>query len=348
MDKREQLLETFHKEMIGKIVLAGCADVDNIAVPNLCRLLINCIGHYDYDFQQLNFPFVLFCTAPDATGVQILAHDALTGFVKSHAKASSNVFEIDYEGRFKRQVNKYIGDQPESQAFSKKNVGITFVIFGRGIDLYIDGIYVDNIPNASIHYRGFGFSGTELHIDEWKKILARYEKEIKAQKRFDYWASPKSQRLLKNRPEPLFQKDLAKFIEIQTKGCIVDREASVGDDRSDIKVTTVPGQDVYYFELKCLGRSEPNTDLTDDHANAGLHQTHVYVTRDERSVMGVLVVFDGREDGKSIRWLPKITSKLDGKVWMPPIQIILDHESASVAGKRIVQEAKKEAKGKGL
>lgn len=340
--ERDKILRSIGNEMIGRINRRG-RDVDVIGVPGLCRAILNCIGSIDYDFESIDIPFAFKISIVDySSSESILTPSTLPEFIRKNCNASTNVIEIDYSGRFFKMNSEYFDSKIAAVEFSEKNNDFIFFIYGRQIEVIVNGIAVDHVANASSFRINHPLTGFELNIDEWEKILINYEQQLKSQKRFFYWATPKTEMKLLDSPEKHFRKDLAKFIEENTFGCFVDEEAynDNGDNRVDIRTITALELKVYYFELKCLGQCISGTSYGNDHAHQGLVQTNTYVADDENSVLGVLVIFDGRRNKTVLTWPDKIKKILSSKVHFPPKEIKLETESASSNAKKIVKSIK--------
>jgi len=337
--ERDNIIHILHKSMTMK-VLERSDDVDIIETPHLCRKLVSCIGHIDYDFQSINHPFVFkISIVPSSVKTFVLDAASLAQFLRDNCTPNSNIVEIDYFGHFISLGSEYVSSLTEANRYSEKNSDFIFYVYGRQIHVIINGVGVDYVPNASS--RQPIALGTEFHIDEWIKLIERYKIELKAQKRLSYWATPKPQMKLMDSPEALFRKDLANFIEQHTIGCIVDQEAFSGDDRTDIRVITREERGIYFFELKCLGVCKSGTTYGDDHAHEALVQINIYIKKEPTSVSGIVVIFDGRQKKTTIQWPKEIVAQLDDKVQRPPTEIHLETESASTTAKKTVASLKK-------
>ncbi len=338
MTERERILALSNKEMSIKICKRS-AEIDVLSVPALCRKLLNSIGGIAFDFEKVGFPFAFKISKATGTNF-VLDPTTLADFLTGNCSLSNNLIEIDYQGNLIAVHNESFLDYTHAVEHSEQGKSLMFFISGRQIHAIVCGICVDYVPNASVYKPSTAVNGTELHIDEWVKILSRYETEIKGQKRFFYWAPPKDKGLLMDSPEKLFRKDFAKFIEENTIGCWVDEEAynDSTENRVDVRTITQLDQNVYYFELKCLGTCVGGTPYKEDHAIEGLHQINTYVVNDPKSVVGVLVVFDARNGDSDIKWPEKIIKALDPRVSRPPRHVKLDPTSASNAAKKAVKK----------
>jgi hypothetical protein len=324
-----------------KICRRGSDDIDVIEVPFLCRRLIECLGAVDYDFENVTHPVHLRVERGSGSTSESI-FDSLQDFLNYYCNDLSNLIVINYKGHFIKTENEYFESHAEVSEHSADNGGLSFFIKNRSIHTIVAGVCVDFVPNASVYKPACSLRGDELNIDEWKKLLAKFEEEIKGQKLFFYWAAPKSRGLLVDSPEKIFRKHLANYLQTNTANCIVDEEAynDRGTDRTDVRVITALQQDVYYFELKCLGKCESGTKYEENHAHEGLVQTSVYVDNDRKSILGVLVVFDGRSEINPIIWPNEIVSKLSSKVAFPPAVMLLEKDSASTKAKAGVKRIK--------
>lgn len=343
MTERAKIIKLLLDSMRMRIARRATDDIDILGIPDICGEVLNCIGSIEYEHETLSGPFAVKVVSKSAASSDsIFIPATLADFISTHTNDVSNVIVVNYQGHFIGTEKKVLLTAGDVSEYSESN-GLVFFVSARQISAVVSGRTVDHIPNASSYKPTLTVRGDEMAIDEWKKILKKYEMEIKGQKRFFYWATPKTKGLLLDAPEKLFRKDLAKFIEENTLDCGVDEEAynDNSTDRVDIRVTTSLDNNVYYFELKCLGECESGTVNAEDHAQSGLVQVNIYVINDPKSKEGILVVFDGRAMQADIKWPDAIVKKLDKRVKLPPTVMRLDRHSASEKSKAEIKELKK-------
>ncbi len=122
---------------------------------------------------------------------------------------------------------------------------------------------------------------------------------------------------------------------------IVDSEVTLGgtSNRTDIRLLVFDTQERYIIEIKCLGRScKKSEELSDDWANHGILQLKEYLEEEPDSKVGLLVLYDGREEDKEIKWIDE--KHWHNKTDPDPMRFYLISKSASKIAKEELKKLK--------
>jgi len=219
-------------------------------------------------------------------------------------------------------------------------------IFVKGTEMKITHkqIILKDIPDFFSLNR-VGHIKSMLPIHEYRKLLDRhYKSEIEGERGIEYWQN-KAKYELVGAPENKFRKKLANFLENNLSGGFIDEECRNNNthDRNDIRVITVPNQEVHIIEIKWVGkRSGNNYDGTAAHvkANEGLEQLNLYIDDEPRCVSGILLIYDARKNPEDFIW-NNATSTWKENISNPPVVLHLDPTSSSDKAKEIVKREKK-------
>ncbi|MBG9787023.1 hypothetical protein [Brevibacillus laterosporus] len=207
------------------------------------------------------------------------------------------------------------------------NKEIAFFLGLNGLDTIINGVLFESKNHLS-SYKDIIWSKL-IGIDSYKELLNRFFNEnvqYDNQKRYflnpesvsDDWKEQmeKHPKLLINKPEEKFQLDLVKFLKDNCLDTVLKEVQNDEKERYDIWVGT-DQKEVYIFEIKWLGKSITRTGGVnsqynkEERAYEGAFQLKDYIDNEERTLqgskqsrihMGVLLVFDAREEMKDISY----------------------------------------------
>lgn len=262
-------------------------------------------------------------------------------------RGPSNVLYIDIHGNnfstnpFSSLKLRNLEEVAES---SQENDFLYIFVKGTELKITHKQIILKDIPDF-FSLNKVGHIRSMLPIHEYRKLLAKhYETEIKAERGIEYWQN-KSRYELVAAPENKFRKKLANFLENNLSGGFIDEECRNNNtnDRNDVRVITVPNQEVHIIEIKWVGKSIGNNydgTVAHDKANEGLEQLNLYIEAEPRCVSGILLIYDARKNPEDFRW-NNATSTWKDNISNPPVVLHLDPVSSSDKAKEIVKREKK-------
>jgi hypothetical protein len=269
------------------------------------------------------------------------------GFLKSYfdngTSTIQNVFYVNYSGQIIDDTYKNVKflNRGEVSDDSENKGSSFFHVFVKGneLDVVCNRLHLHSIADITTMNRFSNIRGT-LPIENYRTMIQRhYEKEIVGQSGLIYWDN-KTKWELVAKPEQHFRKRLLNFITDYISNGHVEEESYTAGDRTDIKVIERHSGDIYYIEIKWVGKSKGvNYDgkTAHDKANEGINQLHTYVKSENKCVKGILVVYDARKKKLDIKWLPPAkdwNKRLDAD----PFLLDLDPTSASSKAKAAVKK----------
>lgn len=292
--------------------------------------------------------FLLVLTTEDeenSTALNIFDSQAFISKIRGGLLDKSNILLVNYDGKIVKQVeDRLVENSVEAAQYSAENHKIVFLIQYMTIHLFVDGRLLDYIHNIMQSNRAGVPTPRTLPAREYRKLVEnQYYDMVYKQRLVQYWAN-KANRILIDRPEIHFHKPLWWYLKENLADGHADSGATISgtEDRTDIRLITFEGGEIYIIEIKCLGKTKSGTKLSDDWANAGLVQLNGYLKDEVGSTAGTLVIYDGRNEDREIVWCTTIecSPKYDNK----PMKFHLESESASVKAKRIVRNLKKKSR----
>ena len=329
-------------------ILEACREIDVNPTDlikfynNLDRLLKKDIPYGEIGER---FTFLLVLTKGEKeieTELNIFETNVFVEEIKKGLFDKSNVLFVNSNGMVVTKFgDQFLNDYVQAAKLSQEHGKIVLFIQYMELHFFANGkpIYYD--PNILQSERIGITTPKTLPAREYRQlILNQYSEMVSKQRCLQYWAN-KARRLLKSRPEIYFHKPLWWYLNEYVVDGKVDSGASISgtEDRTDIRILTFESREVYIIEIKCLGRTESGTYLSDDWANQGLIQINLYLKGESDSTRGTLVLYDGREKDEDIAWCTKIdcSPKYDND----PMRFYLESESASVKSKKIYGNLKK-------
>ena len=239
----------------------------------------------------------------------------------------------------------YINNYVEAEEFSEKQS--QFVIFIRYMEvhLFMNGKAIYYIANIMRPSRVGVDTPEMLPAREYRKLITNHHDRhvYKEKGSFKYWRN-KAKRILIDKPEIQFNKNLYSYLNLNIADGHVDRGATISgmEDRTDIRIMTFESGQIYIIEIKCLGKTSLTKNF-DDWANVGLVELCQYLEDENDAKTGVLVIYDGRMENEKINWHADI--EWHPKVDKNPMRFFLESESASVKAKRTYSALKRKKKG---
>lgn len=198
----------------------------------------------------------------------------------------------------------------------------------KGIDIFIDGVtfLADNFISS---YKDLMDAGSMLSIYDYEKLLKGfYEENIKYDinkryflrkgdipKRYYSETIGKYPKLLRNRPEELFEIDFVKYLKNHCRDTVIKEYTTATDDRYDVLVRNEDDHQIYVFEIKWLGRSITSgmkvfeNYNSEERAISGAYQLLDYVTNADTYkeyflelpiYCAILLIFDARDANTDI------------------------------------------------
>lgn len=227
-----------------------------------------------------------------------------------------------YEVSESKQSDKKLTVE-QCSTISKEINKIVLHLGMKGIDIFVDGVtfLADNFISS---YKDLMDAGSMLSIYEYGKLLKGfYEENIrydinmryflrKGDIHKDYYSETikKYPKLLRNRPEELFEIDFVKYLKNHCRDTVIKQYTPVTGDRYDVLVRNEDDQHVYVFEIKWLGRAITSGMKifekynSDERAISGAYQLLDYVTNADKYkeyflefpvYCAILLIFDARD-----------------------------------------------------
>ena len=269
----------------------------------------------------------------------------LTSKIKEGSLDENNVILCNLVGEIISIIDGiYINNCVEAEEFSREHKKFVFFINNKEVHIFKDGIALHYILDIVKDIRRGVKAPESLPSREYRKLIGnQYQSMVYKEKGFKYWEK-KADRIFINNPEIHFHKPLWWYLDQYVDDGKVDSGAATAgtDDRTDIRILDLGSGNIYIIEIKCLGTT-CSTQYPDDWANTGLIQLGIYLEDEKDSRTGVLVLYDGRNENKEIKWNTKI--KVHSKIDRNHIRFFLESESASVKAKEIYSALKRKKKG---
>jgi len=240
---------------------------------------------------------------------------------------------------------KYINNYVEASNFSGEQPRLVFFVNYMEVHLSFNGKPLHYIANIMRPSRVGVDTPEMLPAREYRKLITNHHDRhvYKERGSFKYWRN-KAKRILIDKPEIQFNKNLYSYLDLNVIDGRVDISATISglEDKTDIRIMTFETGDIYIIEIKCLGKTN-STKYPDDWANEGLIELCRYLKDEKDAKTGVLVIYDGRMKDEKINWHADI--EWHPKVDRDPMKFFLVSDSASVKAKKIYSALKKKKKG---
>jgi len=283
-----------------------------------------------------DFPFCIILKDQNTnSNYDLLDFHNLSIYFTQNNIDTENIITLNYSGLLLDEVyTELIETGEEASNFTTENDVLLFLINGCSLQVFYKGMIIAEPP---LDKRIGQLTGKELPISEFRALLRKFhDTKVKKEQGFLYWENKKEFILLK-RPEKHFRKHLANFLKENTFDAVIEEYSVNGtDDKVDIAVYTRDFQ-LYFFEVKWLGKSEKcryEGSSAQNCLNSGLLQLNMYLKTETKAKSGVLVVFDGRREPLEIEILSDITSTFSKKLVKEPIFLALNPISASHQSKK--------------
>jgi len=281
------------------------------------------------------FIFCIALTFENHGEWNIFDKDALTLKIKEGLLEENNIILSNVKGDVINVVKGiYINDYVEAEKFSEKQSQLVFFIKYMEVHISMNGKGIHFIPNIICPSRVGVDTPETLPAREYRKLISNHHNRhvYKERGSLKYWKN-KAKRILMDKPEILFNKNLFSFLDLNIADGKVDSGVPISgmEDRTDIRIMTFESVEIYIIEIKCLGKTD-STEYSDKWANKGLIQLGTYLADEKNSKIGVLVLYDGRKENKEIGWNSKI--EWHPKMDREPMRFFLESESASVKAEK--------------
>lgn len=279
----------------------------------------------------------------DKKDFNLFEENAFVSRIKGGLFDKGNVLFVNCFGDvLKQDKQQFVRDYVEAQELSSGKYAIVFYVEYRAIHLIVKGksrFYIHDVLQSN---RIGALRPRSLPAREYRQLIQRqYDEEVYGEKGVKYWGNKKS-RILKDGPEIIFHGPLWSYLVQYTPDGIPDREATISGtaNRMDVRIVDLTNRTLYIIEIKCLGKTKSDSvERSDEWANAGLQQLNEYLHDEERSTVGTLLLYDGRQENKDINWCTEILCHPNYD--KSPMRFYLESESASAKAKRVVKQFKK-------
>jgi len=324
-------------------VLKETQKIELIGFYNMLEALLK----MDIPYRELGEKFILCIalTFGDRREWNIFNRGVLASKIKEGLLNENNVILSNPKGNVINVIKGiYINDYVEAEEFSREHKKFVFFINNKEVHIFKDGIALHYISDIVKDIRRGVKTSESLPSREYRKLIDnQYQSMVYKEKGFKYWEN-KADRIFINNPEIHFHKHLWWYLDQYVDDGKVDSGATTAgtDDRTDIRILHLGSGNIYIIEIKCLGKT-CSRQYSDDRANKGLIQLGIYLEDEKDSRTGVLVLYDGRNENKEIKWNTKI--KVHSKIDRNHMRFFLESESASVKAKEIYSALKRKKKG---
>lgn len=240
---------------------------------------------------------------------------------------------------------KYINNYVEASNFSGEQPRLVFFVNYMEVHLSFNGKPLHYIANIMRPSRVGVDTPEMLPAREYRKLITNHHDRHVYKERGSFkYCRNKAKRILIDKPEIQFNKNLYSYLDLNVIDGRVDISATISglEDKTDIRIMTFETGDIYIIEIKCLGKTN-STKYPDDWANEGLIELCRYLKDEKDAKTGVLVIYDGRMKDEKINWHADI--EWHPKVDRDPMKFFLVSDSASVKAKKIYSALKKKKKG---
>ena len=236
----------------------------------------------------------------------------------------NSLYEVSESKQFDEKITV-----EQCSSISKEIKKIVLHLGQKGIDIFVDGV-IFSADNFMSSYKDVMDTGTLLSIYDYKKLLDGFYKEDiqydineryfvrkgEIPKKYRPQTIEKYPKLLRNKPEELFQRDFVKYLKNHCGDTVIKEYTTITGDRYDILVQDENSQ-IYVFEIKWLGRSI-TSEMTvfekynnDERAISGAHQLMDYIINADAYkeyflefpiYCAILLIFDARDENTDISY----------------------------------------------
>jgi len=308
---------------------------------------------------RVNLCFALRFDVVDPSITVPSIHDFTNLQKRQNLCNSTLVFEIDLRGNVIGEIDMEQEVEPASvMLLSQMRKSVLFWL-GSDLEFFFKGYRWDPTRNRREILKDIKSKQRDrlLPMENYRGVLdTHYERCIRGEASVEYWFQGRKNRVLRDAPERIFQKNLVDFLNREVDCISADPEPMFRDSsRCDVRVF-VENFDLYFIEIKWIGycarrlrgravvTAEKPFEFGVDRAIEGAYQTKLYIERnnaiefDHRIRMGIYLVYDAYpkpaipiDYGQEIRDFPLLD----------PVEYCLVTDPPSV-------EAKGIAKRKGL
>lgn len=306
-------------------------DHQTITAGQLTELCIKIKKQWD-DFAKYGVEMCIVLTEEECAGEKLIfKYDFLEDVqtVIRNSNITSKIYYLNSQNKVcEIKESEQILTVEQCSTISEKIHKIVFHLGMKGIDLFIDGVLFSS-DNFMRSYKDLMEVNKMLSINEYEKLLEGfYEQNIRydINKRYflrkndipkEYHASTieKYTKLLRNKPEELFQIDFVKYLKNHCRDAVIREYTAETGDRYDVLVLNE--DNVYVFEIKWLGRSiTTGMNVLEEYNNeqraiSGARQLLDYITNADTYkkyflelpiYCAILLVFDARDDNTDIEY----------------------------------------------
>jgi hypothetical protein len=331
-------------------ILERVEDFDKVGVMKFYNNLETLLKR-DIPYSQVGekLKICLVINTEETDGIwNLFDKDDLVSRLKNNEFQKSNIMTLGCSGQVIKLEKRQIKNPIEAEELSSglENQIIIFIDC-RKLDFFVNGRWIHHIEDIIDALHPGQITKDCLPVREYRNLIENhYRNKVEAERGFKYWKN-KKKRILFDHPEITFHKPLYSYLDDYVLDGKVDSEISLRGtpDRTDIRILTFNTRELYIIEIKCLGKSGSNPrGVSDDWANKGILQIKIYLEEEQNSNVGVLVLYDGREDDKDIRWVDK--RNWHDKTDPNPMRFYLISESASERAKLELKRIRNESRCK--
>ncbi len=276
---------------------------------------------------------------------------------RQNLSGSTIIFEIDLKGSVIGEIHLEQEIEPTAvMVLSQKRQSVLFWL-GPDLQFFVKGYHWDHRNRSEILKDIKSKRRTHLlSMEDYRKVLdTHYERCIRGEASVGYWFSKKD-KILRDRPERIFQKNLVDFLTREVDCISADPEPMFREgDRCDVRVI-LDNFDLYFIEIKWIGYSasrlrgkavvtaEKPFEFGIDRAIDGAYQTKIYIEKnnaigfDHRIRLGIYLVYDAYPE-------PAIPIDYGQEIMNYPLLVQVEYPLATSSPS---VEAKGIAKSKGL
>jgi hypothetical protein len=259
---------------------------------------------------RIDLCFVLNLEPAQGTIATQAIEDAAALQNSQQQAAGKRVFEIDLAGNVIGFLDFEDEAEPVALRELSRSRGIVAFWLGPDFDIFCKG-YVWTPKNKKAVLREIKSRKRRklLSMTDYTNVLrTHFENFVRDEARVKYWFTQNE--LLQPSPENIFQQSLWSFIDLEVDCIEAEREPMFKDSsRCDIKITT-ENYDIYFIEVKWIGKSAvkkrktKNIEGADPHefdvgrAIDGAYQTKTYIEKnnsteyENRIKLGIYLVYD--------------------------------------------------------
>jgi hypothetical protein len=190
---------------------------------------------------------------------------------------------------------------------SNEKGSVVILIAPPELTVYCKGKLIEYVEDSKLDFISKRSRIETQPMEEYADLLKNHhETEVKYSQVCDHW-SKKTKRILRNKPESIFRKNLWNYLRTHVypcKSCDPEFELPTSD-KVDIRVLNDNGE--YLIEIKWLGRSRrldsPElTEYDEGRAREGARQTIEYLNIRPGAEKGICVIYDARDKDEEIEW----------------------------------------------